>query len=307
MNVVKKSICLLCVLIFSFFSVSINAADKTVLILMEPNVPPYQKAISGIVKVLKRYTTETGNPLKITTMEIKGKENVRQAKEVPDLVFTIGTDSTVYGLKSFPSSPVIFSMILDSQRFKGAVCGVSLDLTAEVQLKLLKKILPKARNVGVLYSSQKMESLIAEGVKLEESLNIKIHSYKAPSAVEAAKIMQSSIKDLDVVWLLPESSIMTVDFLPYLIKLCSEKKVPIMGFAPYLAKAGALFCYSYDYEDIGSQTGELGVRVLQGESAGSIGFVIPRKIGYVINKKVALNLNLSIPASVYNQADEIIE
>ena len=79
----------------------------------------------------------------------------------------------------------------------------------------------------------------------------------------------------------------------------------MMVFAPYLVKAGGLFSYTYDYKDIGKQTAEVTAKIINGESAGSIPIAVPRKAGFVINKKVIENFNLKISSDILSEADEV--
>lgn len=300
-----------CVIALWFLPGILWAESKTVFILTEPNLVPYQKAGSGIGKILQKYRTETKKDISVEVVDIKDKGFEQKITKVrPDLIITIGTDSTLRAKEFHHDVPIVFSLVLNPRMFSGdkaRITGASLELSVEIQLNLTKKILPAVRNIGILYNPKNMESFVSDAVRAEQNFNVKIFPLQASTAVDAAKVVRDKLPGLDVVWLLPDSSVMTMDSLPFIIKTSHEKKVPLMGFAPYLVKAGALFSYAYDYEDVGQQAGELGVKVLAGEPVENIHVVSPRKLGFIVNKKVAQYLHIVIPQSVLKQADEIIE
>lgn len=129
---------------------------------------------------------------------------------------------------------------------------------------------------------------------------------KANADIEVPNALKNLTGKIDILWL-PPDTIYTKDSLAFLLKYCLENKIAVMGFAPYLAKAGALFCYAYDFVNVGQQAGELALKIFAGESAGKLPLTVPRKVTFVLNLKVAKMLNVNILNSIRNEASEIYQ
>lgn len=226
----------------------------------------------------------------------------------------LGTNPFKKIKEAIKDKPVIFSMVLDpieggaisSLEPSGAnYAGVSLDVPADVQLKLFKRIVPAAVKLGVIYTV-KSERLIAEAKNIQNNFGIQIVAVRIASSMEVPNALRN-LPSVDALWIIPDVRVCTKDSMPCILNFAVEKKLPVFGFADYLVKAGALLSYTYDYSDIGEQTAELLAKVLGGESPGSVPVSGPRKVGYAINLKTAKYLGLSFSNAIMRGAEQKIE
>lgn len=211
-------------------------------------------------------------------------------------------------------TPLVFSMVLNPVE-SGVVSsmgasgqnftGVSLDVPAKIQLELFKKITPGIKNIGVFYSV-KSEMMVNDSIPLQGEFDVKLVLQKIAVSTDVPGALRS-IGPIDALWVVPDTVVCTKDTLPLILNFASEKKVPVLVFADYLVKAGALAAYTYDYVDIGIQTGELVLKVINGENPGTIPIAMPRKVGYVINTKTAKYLEAGVSSAVLNAAEHLFE
>ena len=211
-------------------------------------------------------------------------------------------------------TPLVFSMVLNPVE-SGVVpslapsgrnfTGFSLDVPSNIQLELLKRIVPDIKNVGVFYTV-KSETVVDAGITAQDGLGLTLIAKKVSAATDIPEALRS-IGPVDALWVVPDTAVCTKDTLPLFLNFASEKKIPALVFADFLVKAGALAAYTYDYADIGAQTGEIVLRVINGENAGTISVVAPRKTGYIINTKTAKSLGLNISSSVLRSAEQLFE
>jgi putative ABC transport system substrate-binding protein len=70
-------------------------------------------------------------------------------------------------------------------------------------------------------------------------------------------------------------------------------------------KAGALYALDRDYKDLGSQCGELAIKVLQGTKPSMLPIVPPRKTLYSLNQKTADHMKLEFSPLIMKNAQQI--
>jgi len=229
-----------------------------------------------------------------------------------DIVCAVGTSAVKKAKDRIKDKPLIFTMVLNPVRsdvvrlMSGSgtnITGASLDMPVDVQLKLLKRILPSAIRVGVLYGPR-LARLIGEARNLQDELNIKIVPVSVYNSTEVPANLKDLSSGIDVLWLVPDGNVCTRESLSYILSFCMQRKLPVMGFAPNIVKAGALFSYSYDFRDIGRQAGELALKVIAGENPGTIPISVPRKAGYVLNSNTAEYLGIQFPSDIKKGAEE---
>ena len=83
--------------------------------------------------------------------------------------------------------------------------------------------------------------------------------------------------------------------------------LPLMGAGAIFPKAGALISYWYDTVEMYAQAASYIDRILRGASPADLPVQEPTKFSLVINLKTAKALGLTVPPSIVELADEIIE
>jgi putative ABC transport system substrate-binding protein len=78
-----------------------------------------------------------------------------------------------------------------------------------------------------------------------------------------------------------------------------------MGYNRSWARGGALLALSCDYKDVGRQTGEIVLRVLNGENYSDLTISRPRKVKLYLNEIVADRLGIKFPKKILQKAEEV--
>ena len=92
-----------------------------------------------------------------------------------------------------------------------------------------------------------------------------------------------------------------------IIDLAAHYGLPAMYFTRDYPVAGGLMSFGADFADAHRQAGIYVGRILKGESPAELPVLRPTKSEFVINRKTAERLHLTIPDKLLKLADEIID
>jgi len=234
-----------------------------------------------------------------------------------DLICAIATPmaQSAYGATKDTEIPVIYTAVTDpvlaelanSDRIStGNITGTSDKLPVEKQLEMIRAILPKAKTIGIMYSTSEVNSISA------------IEEYKAAAGNYGFEIIESGISVQADIPLAADNILQKVDCLnnltdntvvsslPIILDKAFEKNIPVFGSEVEQVKIGCLATIGLDYYDLGIQTGKIAAKVLKGEKkASGIPFEIIEEAAFYANLKAAENLAISIPESLTKAAKEM--
>jgi len=97
-------------------------------------------------------------------------------------------------------------------------------------------------------------------------------------------------------------------FPSLVIRLATERRLPVSGHRKAWAEQGALFSYGADYYSVGRiDAARLVDRILKGTKPNALPVEQIARVELVINLKTAKALGLTIPQSLLGRADEVIQ
>jgi len=125
------------------------------------------------------------------------------------------------------------------------------------------------------------------------------------SPTEIPIALNGLARRVDVLWGIPDSMVMSAATAKNVLLTSLRNRVPLVGPAPSWTKAGALYSIEWDYHDIGTQTAEMALALLNGQSIEDTPPVPPRTVRYSVNLKTATQCNCAIPRPVVDGASEV--
>lgn len=288
-----------------FLSPSLAWAAK-IAVVKNDQIQFYNQFLSGLRSEL--------NDISVSEYNVEDADALNQVRNSGyDLICALGTVSAKTVKDAFTDKPIVFSMLLSPVESGilnsdgpavGNVTGVSLNVAVDDQLALIKKLLPSVRKIGLLYGPGSYSLFSrAQAYGAKEGLAIVGSSVQSSTGVPAA--LRALRPNVDALLVLPENKIWSKDSLQFLVQFTVESKLPAMGFASYLSKAGLLLAYSYDFVDLGKQTADLINKVLKAGTAIGSTPETTRKLNYVINSKIADNLGINFSPDIISGADTV--
>lgn len=273
---------------------AVSAGEKSVIVIQSQNIEAYNQVIKGFKTGCKRNGIEIGKIYNLKGYPDEGKElvaDIARKENHPDLIFAIGILATSLVKKHFPETPIIFSMVINHERFNligHNISGISAESPIEKQFHVLTEILGNQLKVGVLYDPYKTGQIISYALDYSGKINTAIIKEEVYSPEEISRAFKNLVqKRIDVLWLLPDSTIITHKSLGTIFKTAQDNNIPIFCTSDSLVQYGALFSVSADYLSTGHQAAEMANSILKKSTGNSLGIVHPDDVVITINKKLA--------------------
>ena len=73
-------------------------------------------------------------------------------------------------------------------------------------------------------------------------------------------------KEIDVLWLIPDRTVISESIVQHIIKEALFNRVPVIGYNRFFYESGAAFSFVFDYIELGKQTAKLAIDMLSGKA-----------------------------------------
>ncbi|MGR3319106.1 MAG: ABC transporter substrate-binding protein [Candidatus Anammoxibacter sp.] len=281
---------------------------KLIIVTSNGNVFSYNMAAEGFMSVVGETVTEYDMELDPS----KGRKIIKKIKKLvksenpPSAILAIGHFAAKRVTRKIKDIPVIFCMVInpeDSDLTLGKnVGGVSFDISPEHQLSRLKKLIPEARNVGVIYNPENSGTIIKKAKVAAKSLGLKIIDRKVRSLKEISGVLPKLIKEVDSLWIIPDNTVLTRESFKFISLKALRDCVPIMACSPQLVEMGSPFSIFAEPYSVGRQAGILCKKVLNGEITGQIPIEVPCEIFMAINLVTMKRCGIEPPQNILDSA-----
>ncbi|TWT16546.1 ABC transporter substrate-binding protein [Streptococcus sp. sy010] len=205
------------------------------------------------------------------------------------------------------TDPVGANLVKDLEKPSGNVTGVSDQTPIASQLELIKTLTPSVKTIGILYSSSEdnSKSQVEEFTKMAKTKGYQVETYAVPSTNEIATTLNVMLDKVDALWVPLDNTIASA--FATVVSVTKEAKKPIFPSVDTMVAEGGLASVVIDQYQLGVATGQMVAKVLDGEKIANLPVEIFSEGKPVINKKVAVELGISIPEEVLSSASQIIE
>lgn len=207
-----------------------------------------------------------------------------------DIIIAISTPSAQAAANNIKDKPIFFSAITNPESagiLRKNVTGVSDKSPVKKQVQLIKKLLPEAKNIGIVYNTSEQNSFYLTDAFTkaaeEEGYTVKIKGINNIS--EMASALDTLLPTIDVLYTSIDNTIAST--YPLIVEKCNKANKPIIGATKSFADQGALAVDGISDYQVGYQTGEMAARYLSGEKIENIPYEVVEKSEMYINKEVA--------------------
>ncbi|KAF1047715.1 MAG: hypothetical protein GAK35_00530 [Herbaspirillum frisingense] len=298
------------------------AADKAVSVTAIVEHPALDAIRDGVKDELKEEGFEAGKNLKWDYQSAQG--NTGTAAQIarkfvgdkPDAIVAIATPSAqalVAATKSIPvvysgvTDPVAAQLVKDWKASGTNVTGVSDVLELDKQVELIKRVVPNAKRVGMVYNPGEANSAVV--VKALKELLTKsgmtLVEAAAPRSVDVGTAAKSLIGKVDVIYTNTDNNV--VSAYESLVKVGNDAKIPLVASDTDSVKRGAIAALGVNYYDLGRQTGKVVGRILKGEKPGDIASATSSKLELFVNTAAAQKQGVTLSPDLVSSAKTVIK
>lgn len=264
----------------------------------------------GFVDELAKQGYVEGKNIEIDLQNAQGEQRnlktiSQQLAESSDVVLAIATPSAQSLANTTQTTPVIFSAVTDpvsaklveSREHPGSnVTGTS-DQSSDAistQINLIKKVLPKAKTIGILYTQSEPNSVVQkdEAKRLLEEKGFTVVEKTILDSNNVKAAAESLMTEVDMVFVPTDNIISST--METVKQVSIKHKVPVFGGSTEMVALGGLYNYGTNYEELGRQTARMLIRVLKGEKPENIAVELPEKLELHTNQEMADALGIDI-------------
>jgi putative ABC transport system substrate-binding protein len=291
----KNILSIIILLFLTILNYTAAAYGQEVVVVQSARFTPYEEALRGFHTICRADIT------RIVISELERNDVTdRINRIVPDIILAIGMDALIK-VKSIREIPIIYLMVLYPQSILAGeenITGVSMNITQERQLIRLSTAMPGIKNVGLVYDPA-MTGHIVEGVREAAGLvGVNLIAKAINHAGEGPMAIRSMGDEIDVLWMLPDRTVITDETIETMFLFSIENMTPVLTFSEKYLELGALMSIGVDPFDMGRQAGESAESLLSGNVYEVAGEKDARKEVITVNMNTAEKMGITLSEEI---------
>jgi putative ABC transport system substrate-binding protein len=305
--------------------VGCSSEAKTVGISQVVTHPALDATRQGIIDGLAENNYVEGDNLVINYQNSEGDSSLFASiaqqfvtNEV-DIIVSIATPNSQAAIAAAEGTdiPVVFTAVTDpvgsglvgdwkSHENENAT-GVSDMVVVSDDVELITEIMPGVKTIGTIYNAGESNSVfLVEKLKEAcDALGIEVVEATVSTSADVSTAAQSLVGRVDAIWIGTDNTVVTG--LEALIGVCEENQIPLFSADEDSIERGCIAAYSFDYYDIGVQTGEMVAKILNGKDASKIAVEKGKVISLSVNTAAAERMGITLPQSIVDKAVTIYD
>ena len=286
--------------------------------------------VDADIKGFEKALTEAGfkEGIHLTYLRRNAKGNKADAEKIAqklledrvNLIHSVGSIASQAAVKKTRRRPIVFSSVTNpvdgglvpKNSPPGTTSGTNATGVTDrwpvpLQFEMYTQFFPKAKKWGTLYNRRDPVSLlhIRDMRETAKRLGLDLIETTISSradTMEAAQTLAGKIQAMNITF-----DLTALSAFDGIVKVCSEKKIPLFVGDVDKVSAGAMAAYGFNHFEVGYLAGKKAARILQGERPGDLPWGPVEKLSLVINEKAARAQGVVIPSEFLRKADRVIE
>lgn len=261
--------------------------------------PSLDDVRKGVIDALKEKGYDE-NKININYKNAQGDFGTAQViaqefNNISDVIIAISTPSAQAAVNNVKNKPVFFSAVVNPENagiLRKNVTGVSDKSPVKKQVELIEKLLPEAKNIGIVYNTSEQNSfyLTEEFTKAAEEKGYTVKVKGISNISEMASALDTILPTIDVLYTSIDNTVAST--YPLIVEKSNKANKPIIGATKSFADQGALAIDGISDYQVGYQTGEMVAKYLNGEKIENIPYEVVEKSEIHINKDVAAKFGI---------------
>ena len=209
------------------------------------------------------------------------------------------------------ADPVGSNLVSNLARPGGNITGVAQLVDTDLfgkQLEMLKEIVPKLSRVGLLFNpANPVQWTVLRSTQVAaQVLGVTVQPLSVRNPGEFEREVATATRNRIGALIVTRDNIF-VGHIGRLVDLAAQHRLPTMYGSRAFANAGGLIAYGPSPADSARRAAVYVDKILKGAKPGDLPVEQPTRYDLVINLKTAKALGLTIPPSLLQRADQVIE
>jgi putative ABC transport system substrate-binding protein len=236
-----------------------------------------------------------------------------------DVIVAVGGRATQVAQQATKTTPIVMSVVIDPvgsgivsslARPRGNVTGLTVMASDVVgkQLELLKQAVPEVSRVAILSNPSNPGSApqLREAEAAARALGVRLQAVEARDPQEIDRAFGAMTRERAGALVVLQDAIFA-NQLKQIADLAAKSRLPSMCGIPEFKEAGGLIVYGANNLDLERRAATFVDRILKGAKPADLPVEQPTKFELVVNLKTAKALGLTIPPSLLQRADHVIQ
>ena len=242
----------------------------------------------------------------------------RLVNEKNDIILAIATGAAQSVAGKTKDIPILITAVTDPvdaglaesmEKPNTNVSGTSDASPIKEQIELMLRLKPDTKVVGLMYTSSEDNSVlqINQVKAILDDMNLEYVEQTVTNSNDVQQAAQSIVKKCDAIYI-PTDNVLASS-MAIVGSEAVREKVPVIcgesgmvdngGLATLgMVMSGGLATLGIDYYNLGYQTGEMAIRILNGEDITTMQIETQKDYSYTINGDMADALGITIPAEL---------
>ena len=268
--------------------------------------PALNAAKQGFKDALAKAGIKADYDDKIANNEMSNQTLIMQqfSSDKKDLVYAITTPTAQAAKNQVDKNiPLVFASVTDpkSAGLVGIsnVTGTSGAAPVEENLKLMKELFPKAKNIGIIYNSSEQNSVseVNNLKRLAPKYGFNVVDKSVTNGTELVSAANLVVKQADLLYAIQDNTV--ASYISAILDIFNREKKPIFGTNNIYSNAGGFISQGTTDYDIGYRSGEIATQILKGgKKPNEIPIENVKDLKIEVNKQNMELLGIKIPESI---------
>lgn len=203
------------------------------------------------------------------------------------------------------SDPLGVGLVKDNKKPGVNVTGVSDQTPVKAQLDLIKKVMPNATRLGIIYSSssQNVGEAVRDVNKLAPEYGFTAKAATITTTNDLTQVAEQLASEVDMIFVPNDNQIASA--MPTLVAATNAHKIPVFPVVDTMVEAGGLATVGINQRQLGIDTGHVLADLIEGKKAQDYPIVFTKKVDTYFNSEAAARLGITLPEEILKEGTDM--
>lgn len=248
--------------------------------------------------IYENASADSGMAAQIANNFVAKKVNLICAITTPmaQISYSTAKDTDIPVIYTAITNPVAAELAREDGTPVGNITGTSDKLPIKKQLEMIRKVMPDAKNIGILYCTSEVNSemSVKEYKEAAKEFGFEIIEQAVTGPADVPLATDSILTKVDCLNNITDNTV--VNSLDIVLDKAKKAGKPVFGSEIEQVKKGCVASVGLDYVLVGEETGKMAAKVLKGEAkASEMKFITFEEADLYGNEEAAKAYGLTLP------------